>query len=128
MMNLRHKTELLVVNNGCYLKWIDSGIGYLIKDTVYLNENLLKHPNLLKLVVWHELRHKRNDGDRIQDFVLDFLDPSIWLLLGFMFRYPRACECMLPIKKIDNYMTYDVNIIIFWVIFVIGVILFGFVL
>jgi len=84
------------------------GQGYVAcfgNNTVFINKNLLKHPNLLKPILAHEKEHFEDEQhektllESIKNVIKtdsrDILNKSKHLnLLGFNFRYPLS---MIPI-------------------------------
>lgn len=58
------------------IKYINHGIGHVIDDTIYINQDLLNYPKLYTKVLNHELRHLAGikDVDKNEKF-----DPELFM-------------------------------------------------
>lgn len=117
------ETEIqrLVKKKGLKLDFIDYNIAFRIKDKVVLNKNLLRYDTYCMEVIEHELRHNSDNKLKKQDLMMDIFEGDIIKNLKFSFKHPRAFFQYIPIGKYDKKWFIDINLIILYVVLVLGI-------
>lgn len=90
------------------LKLVDHGMGYRMGDTIYINRELKKYPDLFNKVYNHELKHL-NGVEHV-----DWNEPFDFQLFKFMVTHPSTWINLLPIWIIGNKIIYDKTKILLW--------------
>lgn len=109
------------------LIYINKGIGNRVGDTIYLNSKLKQFPKLHNAILLHEKKH--TGRFTLQDLSLDINNKELIGLKGeyyqFIINNPNTWLNFLPIMKIKNIWTYDLNLICIWLfIILLGVLWF----
>jgi len=98
------------------IKYVNHSTGYRIENTIYLNKNLKKYPELHDRILEHELKH--SNGWNLKDFQMDFFDNDMRGLkiqyYKFILKHPRTLMVLLPITRVEGYWVFDTNLIIFY--------------
>ena len=122
MLETKAKIEEMMNNEKIDLIWIDYAIAYRIRDTVYMNKNLLDYkPEYAMTVALHELGHK-NTNTLSQDIQHEMNDTNTGENLKFMARYPRALMSMIPIAFHNGDIAIDWTYLITYIVFIIFII------
>ena len=107
------------------VKYIKSGTGNRVGNTIYLNEELKLYPELHNAILCHEKKH--TGGFTWWDLKLDLTNKELKNLkkeyYSFILNHPRALLNFFPIMKLNKQWTYDLSLIFLWTfVVVIGVI------
>ena len=102
------------------VKYIDYGTGNRIGNTIYLNRNLKKYPQLHNAILNHEKKHANRFN--CKDILIDLQNVDLkgkksefyW----FIFKHPKALFNFLPLMKIENKWYVDVSLTLFWLFFI----------
>jgi len=101
------------------LTYIDYGVGNRVGDTIFLNKNLKKYPQLHDAILEHEGNH--TDDWSFKDFMLDLRNDEIGEVKGeyyrFILTHPRAWANYSPILKLGNQWCFDITLTFFYVAF-----------
>jgi hypothetical protein len=112
------------------IKEIDYGMAYRIGKKIYINKNLKKYPLLYNAILKHEKAH--TDDFELKDLMLDltgkYLNKVKKDYYLFFIRYPKAFVHFIPIFKLENKWTFDIIMLIVWLIFLFMMILISFIL
>jgi len=104
---------------------IDYAIAFRIKDKMYLNKNLEKYPQLKKALIKHELEH--TNGFNLKDILLDLNGTHLSKVkrqyYKFLFKERKAWYQFLPLLKIENKWSFDIIMLIVWILFFLVIIL-----
>lgn len=101
------------------IKYVGHSIANRFSNSIELNKNLKKYPELLKPILKHELEHS-DEFFTWHDFKHDFFSNSevdSWELIKFMFKYPKSFLQLSPIiysKK--RGLVVDINLFILYFI------------
>ena len=100
------------------VEYINTGTGNRVGDTIYLNRKLKNYPRLHDAIISHEKKH--TGTITIKDFLLDVRNKELKGIktqyYKFILNNPETWWNFLPIMKIKNSWTYDLNILILWLI------------
>jgi len=107
------------------VKYIDRGIGFRVKDTIYLNSALKQHPELHKAILRHEKRH--TTGYAWSDVIMDVSNKELKDVkrdyYKFILKNPKSLYNFLPVIKIGKYWAIDLTLVAFYSIILAGGIL-----
>ena len=96
----------------------DYGIGFKIRNKIYLNKNLKKYPKLYKAVLKHEQEH--SDSFTKEDIYLDlegkYLENVKKEYYLFIITHPRSWVQFFPLLIVDNTLTIDIIMLTLWII------------
>ena len=96
--------------------YVSHGIANNFGETIEVNVNLKKYPELLEPIIRHELRHSSSIGFTKKDLLLDSekLDLNYWQLTKFMFKHPKSFSQFFPFYINKGRFIYDINMCIVW--------------
>ena len=100
------------------IEYVSHGIGNNFGDTIELNENLKKYPELHEKVLQHELAHTDAFFSK-HDLKLDLLNCGFdqWEMFKFMLRHPKSFTQFLPFYfSRKRGFVYDVNLCIIYLV------------
>lgn len=113
------------------IEYVENSIANNFGDTIELNRNLLKYPELHEQVLEHELGHSDKPGFTKHDLDHDLKASKInqWELMKFMFRHPKAFMQLLPIYYTQKRgWVYDINLSLvyaFLIVIIVGGVMIG---
>lgn len=107
------------------LDLVNYGIAARIKDTVILNKNLLKYPDLANEILDHEVRHSSTFTKK--DFFMDLTEGSFVKNFMFSVKHPLAFTQFIPVGKYKGDIWIDFNLILVYTVFIILVAIWGFI-
>ena len=87
------------------IKYIDTGIGYRVDDTIYLNSELTNKPYIHDLVLDHETKHTHNLG--LTDLWVDMVDFTPQIML-WAITHPSSWHALNPFKVIDGETRFNI--------------------
>lgn len=88
---------------------------------IEINKHLRsEYPALYNKLIEHELAHSNAEGFSKYDFMLDISDDSTsnWKTFKFMIHHPKTFFQLLPFYRKQGVWFYDLNLIIFYSIFI----------
>lgn len=101
---------------------IDFGIAFKIRNTIYLNRNLEKYPELRKAIIKHEKAHTNNKNYTLSDVWIDlngkYLKKVKKQYYKFLFTEKRAWYQFLPVLKVHGKWLIDFIMLFFWIIII----------
>ena len=100
------------------IEYVSTGLANNFGDTIELNENLLKYPELHYDILSHEYRHT-DKLFTLHDLQVDLTEHSVNPIevLKFMFRYPKSFTQLLPFYFSKKHgFVYDINLTLIYVI------------
>jgi len=104
------------------IKYVNHSVANRFNNSIEINKNLKKYPELLKPILEHEMEHTDAVWS-VHDFKHDFFSNSEvnnWQLLKFMFKYPKSFLQFSPIiysKK--RGLVVDINLFILYFVMVV---------
>lgn len=107
------------------IKYIDYGIASRIGNTIYLNKDLKKNKKLHRNLLIHEKKH--TNSYLWKDLNMDLNNKELKGLrmdyYKFLFSNPKAWIQYMPIWTYDKKTTWDITLIIFYLILIITIII-----
>lgn len=103
------------------IEYVDYSLANNFGDTIELNKNLLKYPDLHNSILEHELGHTNVPGFTITDFNHDLKPQKVnqLHLLKFMVLHPKSFVQLLPIYHTKKRgWVYDINLSIIYLILI----------
>lgn len=103
------------------VKYIDYGIACRIADTIYLNKNLKKYPELHNAILKHEKEH--SSGFVLKDLVIDIKGKYLNSVKGqyykFILKHPKSLTTFIPGWFYEGKFSFDPLIFIMWILVII---------
>lgn len=93
------------------IEYVSHSLGNRFKDTIELNENLIKYPKLHRAILDHELKHTDKLFSK-NDFSLDFSESKVnqLELMKFMLRHPKSFYQFIPFYWTKKHgFVFDIN-------------------
>lgn len=103
------------------IKFITHSIGFRVDNTIYLNKNLKKYPELYNKILKHEIEHIKQGKNRLKNYSHDIKEKFNKEIVFFCLKHPFSILHFFPIIIIEKKVTiswlylYLYIIIIFWV-------------
>lgn len=107
------------------VRYAKHGLANFFGEYIEINENLKYNKRLRDYVVKHELRHSSDFdlGYEIAEGIKLFNNLSLtFSLIAFYLKNPTTWIDLLPIQIRNRKIIYDLNLIIFYVFIILGIV------
>ncbi len=102
-------------------------VGCRVGKEIFIHPELYKHDKLYKAILLHENKH--SDGIGLQDFKLDLFNEELTghkkEFYRFIFTHPRTLLGFLPLTKVGKYWSFDLQLLVIWIIVILFVSIIG---
>ena len=92
------------------VEFLDWGIAFRLKDTMFINMDVLKYDKYCKSVLDHEIKHTGKFSGK--DLIHDLGTGSLYDNLLFCLKHPKGFWAFVPIRHFRDMWLVDANQII----------------